>query len=452
MLNKLFLKFSNKHFLSLAGNCTMAVLSIITYSLLYRLLTEVEMGNWIFFQFTLILIDTIRTGFLQTAIITYFPGVNTERAIEVAGSAWFIALCLTVIFVLIDIIGLTLFKNIQNDSLLFLFKWGGIAFVLLLPINVSTWILQANQFFDKILYIRIINQGSFIIFILFSYFHNGKSLNIQLIFYSYILSSLLTATICLLSGWTSIRTFGRRSRSCIMELFHFGKYSVGTLISSTLIKSSDTFIISFMLGPSALAIYNLPQRLMEIIEIPIRSFVSTAMPEMSVAANKKDYLSVAFIMKKYAGLLTMALIPLSLAGILSSNLIVGLIGGGKYINTEASNIFRILLFFAALNPIDRFMGITLDIIHKPQLNLIKVVITLFVNAVADILFIHLFHNVYGPAWASIFTFFVAITYGYLVLKRTLNFTLPEIIKYGYNESINLIHNYFHKSSVINVLH
>ena len=43
MLNKILFKLTNKHFLSLAGNGAMAVLSIVTYSLLYRMLTEVEM-------------------------------------------------------------------------------------------------------------------------------------------------------------------------------------------------------------------------------------------------------------------------------------------------------------------------------------------------------------------------------------------------------------------------
>jgi len=121
-----------------------------------------------------------------------------------------------------------------------------------------------------------------------------------------------------------------------------------------------------MLGPASLAIYNLPQRLLEIIEIPMRSFMATAMPEMSVAANKEDMVSVATIMKKYAGLLTMALIPIAVVGILTSDIVVGLIGGGKYVHSEAANVFRIFLLFSVLNPLDRFMGITLDIIHKPQ--------------------------------------------------------------------------------------
>ena len=447
MLKNILKKVLNKHFFSLAGNVAMSVLSIIMYAILYRLLTEVEMGKWVFFQFALVLFDTIRTGFLQTAFIKFFAGADKHRADEVTGSVWFLALSITLIVVVIDIACMGGINFIHNESLNMFIRWGGIAFVLILPMNVSTWILQAEQRFDVILYIRMISQGSFIVFIVLLYFHSGHTLNLQSTFYCYLLSSLLTAIICFMVGWTAVGTYFRRSRACIMEIVHFGKYSVGTVVSSSLLKTSDSFIINFMLGPAALAIYNLPLRLMEIIEIPIRSFLANAMPEMSIAANKNNNVSVATIMKKYAGILTMLLIPISIFGLITSNIIVSLIGGGKYVNSEAANVFRILLLFAALSPIDRFMGITLDIIHKPQLNLIKVLITLFVNATTDVIGILIFHNIYGPAWASIFTFFVAIIYGYVALRKYLYFTLPGIIKYGYTESINLVQGFF-KSKLV----
>ena len=219
------------------------------------------------------------------------------------------------------------------------------------------------------------------------------------------------------------------------------------MVSSSLLKSSDTFIINFMLGPAALAIYNLPQRLMEIIEVPMRSFIATAMPEMSVAANKNDPRSVTAIMKKYAGILTMVLVPVSIVAILSSNIIIGLIGGGKYVGTEAVNVFRILMLFAIFTPIDRFMGITLDIIHKPHLNFIKVLITLGVNSITDIIGIWIFHNIYGPAWASIFTFLVAVIYGYIMLRKYLKFTITGILRSGFAESQFLLVSFFKVKTV-----
>ena len=450
MLSKLLSKLNNKHFLSLAGNGSMAVLSIVTYGLLYRMLTEEEMGYWVFFQFAFILIDTFRTGFLQTAIVKFFAGASEKRSLEVAGSVWFVALWITGVFLIVDAAAIFILPYVHNISLQLFIKWGGITFLLLLPINISTWVLQAEQRFDKILYIRMINQGSFIVFILLFYFFSFKHLSLKLVFVSYIFSSLLTAIVCLLAGWTALKNFVHRSTACVMEVFHFGKYSVGTVVSSSLLKSSDTFIINFMLGPAALAIYNLPQRLMEVIEIPMRSFIATAMPEMSIAANKNDMAGVTVIMKRYAGLLTMALIPIVIVGLLSANVIVGLIGGGKYIHTEATAVFRILLLFAALSPLDRFMGITLDIIHKPQLNFIKVLLTLFVNIITDVIGIYIFHNIYGPAWASIFTFFVAIIYGYIMLRRYLTFTMPEVVKFGYKESIAIIQIFLLKLKTVKV--
>jgi len=176
MLKKLLLKLNNKHFLSLAGNGAMAVLSIVTYGLLYRMLTEEEMGNWVFFQFAFILIDTFRTGFLQTPIIKFYAGADPERALEVAGSVWFVALCITGIFLIIDLGGIAMLPVIHNNSLALFAQWSGLAFLLSLPMNISMWVVQAEQRFDKILYIRMISQGSFILLILFFYFFHARHL------------------------------------------------------------------------------------------------------------------------------------------------------------------------------------------------------------------------------------------------------------------------------------
>ena len=69
-------------------------------------------------------------------------------------------------------------------------------------------------------------------------------------------------------------------------------------------------------------------------------------------------------------------------------------------------------------PADR-AGITLDLINKPQLNLVKVILALVVNVVADLIFIHFAKNIYGAALASIITMTASTVYGYVVLRRYL---------------------------------
>jgi O-antigen/teichoic acid export membrane protein len=433
--------------MSFAGNGIMAVFSVVTYGLLFRMLGVADMGNWIFFQFAFILVDTIRSGFLQTAVVKFYAGATGERANTVAGSMWFIALIITGIVILLDLLFLPFIGHIGNPGLELLVKWLGISVFLTLPFTGSTWILQAVQGFDKILYIRIVNQGSFLALIVFFFFNSGHALTLTMVLYSFLLSSLAGSLFCLFNKWTALSFLAVRSRACIMELFHFGKYSVGTVLSSNFLKSSDTFIVNFMLGPAALAIYNLPQRLMEIIEIPIRSFIANAMPTMSAAANKNDMRAVTAIMQKYAGLLTLLLIPVAAGSFFLADFFVGLIGGGKYVHTEAANVFRIFMVFSVFSPIDRFMGITLDIINKPRLNFIKVILSLVINAVTDVIGIYLLHNVYGPSLASIFTFIAAMLYGYFVLRKYLDFKPSGFISTGYISLQVLVMNYLVKRKI-----
>ncbi len=446
MLNKIFAKLTNKHFLSLLGNGAMALFSVITYAILYRVLTPEEMGNWVFFQFVIIFFETIRTGFLQNALILFYAGAEKDQAKKIAGSCWFIAIVLTAAFLLLNFIGVIGFQFISTSdpSVLLLVNWFGLSLLATLPYNISSWISQAEERFDLILYIRIINQGSFIIFVIILLLL--ESINLETIVYAYLGSSILTSLFSIFAGWSGITHFACRTKESINQIFNYGKYSVGTVLSSNLLKSSDSFIIKVMLGPAALAIYNVPQRLLDIVEVPLRSFVATAMPEMSTAHKQNNKEKVLMIMKKYSGLLTALLVPVSIGAIVFADLIVLIIGGEQYVDTEAANIFRIFMIFGIFFPIDRFLGITLDMINQPQLNLIKVIIMLGVNIVGDIVGIQLFDSLYAVAVVTIFAFLAGVWYGYKSLKRYLDFTIADILSSGYKESKIFIANLLQKKS------
>jgi len=447
MLNSLFAKLKNKHFLSLAGNGSMAVFSVLTYIILYRVLTPEDMGNWVFFQFAVIFIETFRTGFLQSALILFYSGAEKIKSASIAGSSWYIGLVITGLFIIVNALGWLgiTYLGSEDPGVILLFKYLGIALLATFPYNIGSWIQQAEDRFDNILYIRLINQGSFIIFIL-AFFILGK-IELETVVYAYLVSSILTSLVTLVAGWSGIRTFKLRSRESIKKISQYGKYSVGTVLSSNLLKTSDSFIIKIMLGPAALAIYNVSQRLLDIIEVPLRSIIATAMPEMSSAHNQNDNKKVTYLMQKYAGLLTALLIPISIGSLIFADVIVLIIGGENYAGTEAANIFRIFMLFGVFFPIDRFLGITLDMINQPKLNLIKVIIMLTVNVVGDYIGIIIFDNLYAVAVVSIFTFLAGVIFGYKALGQYLQFKFKDIFITGYHESKLLYHNFIHKKEL-----
>lgn len=421
----------NQHFLSLAGNLTVSAMSIVSVSLLFRALPVQEIGVWIYFMAAVGLADSFRSGFLTTAFIRARSGATPARTAEVTGSAWIIALAITGLLVVLNLGAWLLFDNSPDESLVLLLRWFGVVLVVTLPYFMASCVMQSEIRFDRILYIRLLSQGLFVVGVI-GLMLSGTATVVRVV-YSYVGSSALTSVLALLLGWADAGSLRHRSAACIRELGHFGKYSVGSYVGANMLRSSDTFVIKHMLGPAPLAVYSLAGRFMEIVEIPLRSFVATAMPAMSAAFNQRRLPEVAYLLRKNAGMLTWVFVPVILGTIIFADIPIYLIGGPKYVGTEAANLLRIGIALAILYPIDRFVGVTLDVVNQPRLNLIKVFIMLAVNVAGDVGALLLFGNIYGVAAASLPTGIIGFTFGYLQLRKHLPLSLRHIMSTGFRE-------------------
>jgi len=425
-------KIINKHTLSLASNAIMPIVGMVTVSLLARNFPDKqEFGDWILFLITFTLANFFRSGFQQTSLVKFYAGATPEKALNVVGSTWFIGLLLTTIFGILSFIAFIFYSG--HASIELTIKMFGIIYFSTLPSSIALWVLQAEERFDKVFILQLVGQGSFFIsIVVLILIHN---IHFHMVLYAYCWSAMFTSLFSILAGWAKFGSIRHKSSACIKQLLNFGKFSVGTSISSYLLRASDTYIIGIMfIDPSVVGIYYLPQRLMEVIEIPLRSFIATALPAMSAAAQRNDRAHMTYIMKKYAGILTILLVPVSIAAFISADLVISIIGGAKFVNSDAANVFRIFMCFAILLPIDRFFGISLDILNKPHLNMIKVILMLVVNVAGDFLGIYLFHNLYGVALSSIFTFLAGIIYGYWMLKKNIKFKMRDIVYLGFSET------------------
>ncbi len=408
-------KLKNIHFLSLLGNGSTVIINMLLTAVLYRILPLSENGTWIFYQTTVLFIDTFRTGLLNTAFVKFYSGTSKERSEEVIGSTWFLAAMITIFFIVLNVPAFFLLPYITNNGLQLFVQYLSINLIITIPNIVALCIAQGSLCFDRVLYIRVINNGLFLVLVVILPFF--KKVTLMDVLYANLIAIGISNVVSLFIGWSKIELFGKKTISCVRELFYFGKYTVGTSISANLFKVTDTFMINFMLGPAALSIYNLGQKLMEIVEFPLRSFTVTAMPQMSMAFNQNQRSEVMNIMMKYIGILTLLLVPAVLFSFGFADYVITLIGGKSYSGTEASNVFRIFMTFALLVPIDRFLAVGLDVIHKPQINFYKVLVMLVVNLVADYVGVVVLGNVYGIAIASLFPTLIAVLVGYYAMKK-----------------------------------
>lgn len=438
-LSSILTRLNNKYILSLAGNGIMSGVGMITSVILLRALSINEMGIWILFLTCYLLLDTIRSGFLTVAFIKFFSGAEEERGDEIVGSSWIVAIGITALFVVLNIPSYFIAGYVENQGLALFFKWFGITYIVSLPFFVATCILQAKQRFDQLLIIRITNQGTFVILLfLFIAFDN---INIHTVTYSYIFSNILSSLIAIFSGWTLMGKIKYVTKKALLELYHFGKFSVGTALSANLFGTADKFIINFMLGPAALAIYDTGGKLIQVVEIPLRSFIATAMPTLSSYYNKGLKQEVLVVMKKYIGMITIMLVPFVFLTFIFADYIILILGGEKYVASAAPDILRIFMIISLLNPTDRFLALTLDVIHLPKINFYKVIIMLTVTIITDFIGIYITGNVYGVVVASIFPVLTGILISFYALnKRYESFNFIDIYVLGFQELKILLTN------------
>lgn len=203
---------------------------------------------------------------------------------------------------------------------------------------------------------------------------------------------------------------------------------MGTMIGANLLKNSDTLIIGAMINAEAVAYYSVPLKLFEVMEVPLRSFVATAMPFMSKLINAGEKGRMSDFFEKTTGMFTIALVPFVLLAIIFAEPMVSLLGGSGY--GESVNVFKVFALFALLMPIDRYSGVALDMLNKPSFNFVKVIIMLSVNIVGDILVIRMTGNIFPVAIVSIITFTTGVLLGLHFLRKFIWFTNKGMLFQG----------------------
>jgi O-antigen/teichoic acid export membrane protein len=421
----------SKSFSSLIGNGVGALLGVITFALLARVLFKEIFGPYLIFLAIYGIFETLRIGMVMNALVRNLAQCKSkDEENEVIGSTLFITLFLTFLYLIVISILYYIFKHFGLFiEYLFFFKWLMIIAVVSAPNNFATWYLNAKLKIISMSAIRIINQ---LVFIALIYFYVAKDGSIYSVLISYGLSHLVVSIIALVMGWSGIQFLFKYTKKQMIEIFHFGKFSMGTLIGSNLLRSSDTFIIgSTFLGSAGVALFNVPSRILEIVEMPLRSFAVTALPQFAKLNAAKAYDELRFEFEKKAGLVFFLLLPIAIGSFIFADWIVLVIGGQGY--AESAILLRFFASYMAILPLDKFAGVMLDTINKPNLNFYKVMIQLAVNIVGDFLAIMIFGNLESVAIISTATFIAGMAFGYTQLNKHMGIKFSNVLIFGWNE-------------------
>lgn len=431
MRNLLLKVWRNHNFLSMFGNVMFAGVGFLSFAILARSYTTDVFGKYMLFVAGGAFLEMLRFGLTRTSIVKYLSGAEKGEQMALIGANYLIGLGATLLINMLLWLALLLFGRQIHSSGFSLFclwyPWMALANI---PMNNAISLLQAYVRFDKILFIRALASLSFLLYAVFNLFVFRFSIEITIVVQ--IATQLLTSAVCAFWRWDGVKYIWHTKREALLKLIHFGKFSMGTLISTSLLKSADTFILGLMptMGVTAVAIYSIPLKLTELFEIPLRSFAATVFPRMSKAAAINDTNGVAALFYDYAGMLSLLFIPLLILCELFAPLLVLLFGGSQYL--EAVPIFRIYMLYGLFLTMDRLTGVALDSLGMPKFNLYKVAILASINIVGDVLAVTIFNSLLAVASVTVINTFVGAFLGYRILQRYLPLKLSVALIRGWN--------------------
>lgn len=441
MIAKLKKIVREKNFSSLMTNMVVAALGLISFMLLTRQLPKEVFGDWVLFVTLATFVDLLRFGLTRTSVVRLLSAADQKTFKVLLGSSYRINLKLLVILSVIcwgcwgvlTAVG----KPIMAGYELFLL-WYPLLAVANLGWNTASALFQAEQNFERMMWVRLANIGLFVLFLIGNWI--WWSFGVEVLIWVYLGVNMLSSTWCTLSRWDGLWFLRFAEKSTEKELINFGKYSMGTLIGSSLLRSADTFIIGLspVLGSAGIAIYAIPLKLTDLLGIPLRSFTMTAYPRMSKKFIEADLPAVRKLFYTYTGAITLLFIPVAIGCFFLAEELVLFLGGDEYKDQLPllTLIFRIFTLYTLLLPLDRFTGVLLDSIDKPRLNLYKVIVMTTANIAVDCLAVFYFESLVGVAIGTVVFTIIGLFLGLYFLKREIQVKSRHIV----TDSLHFIKN------------
>ncbi len=420
------------NFLSLSGNLVIAALGFMGFALLARNLNTDEFAQWVLFISGGSLVEMIRFGITNNALVRFLSGATENDSAEYIGANVLISFVVSVIIsALLIVVRFSFNGIISNSGYHLFFSWYPALVFINLAWNNALIVFQAKMEYGKILVIKSVNSGVFFLVIVVNSF---LDFSIATLIIFLLLVNLMTSILCIVNKWDGLALIRKANIKKIKTLLDFGKYSTFTLIGTNLLRNADILIISISpLGSHAVALFSIPLKLTELQQIPLRSFTATAFPKMSKASLNGNLKEVQKLFYTYSGALTYLFFGMSIVSFVFAKEFIILISGDQYLNVNVSGfdivaIVRILSVYGLLLPIDRMTGIGLDSINKPNINALKVCVMLSTNILGDLIAVYFFESLQMVAVSTLVFTSVGIALGIYFLKKEFCFSLLEIFK------------------------
>jgi lipopolysaccharide exporter len=379
-----------------------------------RMMPKDQIGVWVLFTSVTAILEMIRHGFIRNPFITHLVSAEEadKKTVITTSLVLHCALGLfTSILLLVGAIPLSQFWDAPGlDKLFLLYALNNLVFI---PFLHFEYLQTAKSNFKAIFVSNFFRMAVLGAYITIMYFFNRRTTLVELA----IVQNIATATgsfVAYLYVKDLAKIFSRVDWKLFRELFHFGKYTFGTNISSMVMKSTDTWMIGRLISPAAVAIYNPALRLSNLVEVPTLTISNIVFPHIHQKMKDHGKQGVRDIYVKSVSLILAAMAPMVIPLYCFAETIITLIFGIEYI--ESAPILRITIFYSLIIPFNRQFGTVMDGLKNPKLNFYLLLMVAVLNVVFNYIFLSMF-GLIGSAYGTLLSYAIVFVLNQIILYR-----------------------------------
>ncbi|HQS05497.1 MAG TPA: flippase, partial [Daejeonella sp.] len=396
--------------------------------ILLRILGPNDYGVWVLFMVTTTIIETIRGGLLQNALIRFLAAEEKSEHHKITAASFTISGILSLICILLILgFGSILSAIWKAPELTLIFNTYCITFIISGILTQFNCILQANLQFRSIFLSSFIMQLAFFSYVAVCYTFNFSISLINLV-YVQIGTNLIAAFIAFFLVRPYLSISFKIYSEWIKKLFNYGKYAFGTSVSAILSVTVDQMMLGAILSPVQAGAFNVAVRITNLLDIPTNAVAVIVFPQSAKRMATEGKEGIKYLYEKSVGTLIALLIPGVIFLYLFSDFVVTLVAGTIYKDTIP--LLHITLLYCLFTPYGRQFGNILDSIGKTRLTFFVVLMVTSINIGLNFIFISRF-GVMGAAYATLAAHIIGFFIGQSILKKELNVSIKNTFIYAW---------------------
>jgi lipopolysaccharide exporter len=397
-----------------------------SFYFLVRVFSKEEFGSWTLFLTVTALVEVARNGLIQNAQIKYLASEEEGEHAKIMTASIALNCILTAISVLALILFSRLLSTIwEAPALEMMFYYYIFTTISLIFLSQFNFIQQANFDFKGIFLSNFVRQGSFFMYVLYSFYTGHEITLINLVWFQ-TFGAICGATV----SYLHVRKYFVLSRtldwSWVKKLFHYGKFVFGTNLSSMLFKSIDQLMLGSLVSTASVATYNTAVRISNLVEVPTVSMAAIVFPQSAKRMKTEGKDAVRYLYEKSVGVILTMILPVILFVLIFTEFIIVFIAGEKYLDTVP--VLRVTILYNLFMPFARQFGTVLDSIGKPKVNFQFIVFSAALNITLNYIFISRF-GIMGAAYGSLSAHTICFVLNQVILFKILNVRVFEALKH-----------------------